>query len=101
MNVIDSMLAFAAKKLDGLKVDTIDVGTKTLPNSGYVAVEKTYTPPEGYEVIAYECIATSFKATANVYYLPDTGSFTGAIWNLGTGGGAIQVKISVLLQKIQ
>lgn len=100
MNVIDSMLAFAAKKLDGLKVDTIDVGTKTLPNSGYVAVEKTYTPPEGYEVVAYECIATSFKATPNIYYLPESGKFTGAIWNQSNSGGTVSVTISVILQKI-
>lgn len=104
MRLIDSILNFVAEKLEelspALKVDTIDVGTKTLPNSGYVAIEKTYTPPEGYKVVAYECNATSFKAAANVYYLPDADRFTGAIWNLGTGGGAIQVTISVILQKI-
>ena len=104
MRLIDSILNFVADKLEelspALKVDTIDVGTKTLPNSGYVAVEKAYTPPEGYEVVAYECNATSYKASASVYYLPDAGKFTGAIWNLSTGGGAIQVAISVVLRKI-
>lgn len=105
MNFIDSILNFIAEKLEelspALKVDTIDVGTKTLPNSGYVAVEKTYTPPEGYKVVAYKCNATSYKAAASVYYLPDKGRFTGAIWNLGTSGGTIEVTISVILQKIQ
>ena len=104
MRLIDSILNFVAEKLEelppALKIDTIDVGTKTLPSSGYVAVEKAYTPPEGHKVVAYECNATSYKASASVYYLPDKGEFTGAIWNLGTGGGAIQVTISVILQKI-
>lgn len=102
MNFIDSILNFVAEKLEelspALKVDTIDVGTKTLPSSGYVGVEKAYTPPDGYEVVAYECNATSYKAVASVYYLP--GRFTGVIWNLDTGGGAVQVTISVILQKI-
>lgn len=103
-NTIDSMLGFTAKKLKelspALKVDTINVGIKTLPSSGYVEVEKTYTPPEGYEVVAYECYATSYKASPSVYYSPDTGKFTGVIWNMDTSGGAIQVTISVILQKI-
>lgn len=105
MKLINSMLNFTAEKLEelspALKVDTIDVGTKTLPDNGYASVEKTYTPPEGYEVVAHICSATSFKATPNVYYLPDSGKFTGAIWNQSNSGGTIRVTISVILQKIQ
>ena len=104
MRLIDSILNFVAEKLEelspALKVDTIDVGTKTLPSTGYVAVEKAYTPPDGYKVVAYECNVTSYKASASVYYLPNAGRFTGVIWNLGTGGGNVQVTISVILQKI-
>ena len=104
MNFIDSILNFVAEKLEelspALKVDIIDVGSKAFPSSGYVSVEKAYTPPEGYKVVAYDCNVTSYKATANIYYSFDRHMFTGAIWNLGTGGATVQVTITVILQKI-
>ena len=104
MNFIDSILNFVAEKLEelspALKVDIIDIGTKKLPNSGYVSLDKAYTPPEGYKVVAYDCNATSYKATPNLYYSFDNHKFTGAIWNLGTGESNMQVTITVILQKI-
>ena len=104
MNFIDSILNFVAEKLEelspALKVDIIDVGNKTLPSSGYVSVDKAYTPPEGYKVVAYDCNVTSYKATANIYYSFDSHMFTGALWNLGTGGATVEVTITVILQKI-
>lgn len=105
MNFIDSILDFTAKKLKELsavlKFDTIDAGAKTIPANGYVAIDESYIPPEGYEIMMHACTASSYKAIANVYYSSSNKKFTGAIWNQSNSGGTIEVTISVILQKIQ
>lgn len=105
MNFIDSILDFTSKKLKELstvlKLDTIDAGTKTIPANGYVAIDESYIPPEGYEIMMHTCTVSSYKAIANIYYSPSNKKFTGAVWSLGGSGGSASVKISVILQKAQ